>query len=63
MLIRHLPPPLLGPPGRELGQGLGPGRDLDLHFRADRLSQGLVLGRHIKHIRLTNLTPLKPCYL
>lgn len=43
--IRHRPPLLLARPGRGLGQGLGPGRDLDLHFRADRQSQGLVLGR------------------
>lgn len=46
--IRHHPPLLLGPLGRGLGQGLDQGRDLDLHIRADRLSQGLVLGRHIQ---------------
>lgn len=56
--IRRLLPPLLGP-DRGLGQGLGPGRGLDLHFRVDHQSQDLVLGRHIKQIRLTNLTPLK----
>lgn len=61
-LIRRLPPLLLGPPGRGLGQDLGPGQDLDLHFRADRLSQGLVLGRHIQtdEINKFNMKTLKP---